>query len=83
MSEIIEDQIRSVVANIRQVRELRNYTQEYVAMKLGISQNSYSKIELAYTKITVEKLIQIAEILQVDPVDLLFSKKGTMVQLKV
>jgi len=82
MSENIEDQIRSVVGNIRKVRECRNYTQDYLAMKLGISQNSYSKIELAYTKITVEKLVQIAEILQVDLLDLLPPKKDRLVQLK-
>lgn len=63
--------MRAVALNIRKMREYRNYTQEYLAMRLGISQNAYSKIELAYTRITLERLIQIAQILEVDSVDLL------------
>lgn len=71
MNQTIEAKVRSVASNIRKIREYRDYTQEYLAMKLGISQNAYSKIELAYTRITLERLIQIAQILEVDSVDLL------------
>ena len=69
MNETLDLKIKSVAANIRKIREHRNYTQEYLAAKLNISQNAYSKIELGYTKITVERLFQIAIILEVDPVD--------------
>jgi len=69
MNEILDLKIKLVAANIRKIREHRNYTQEYLAAKLNISQNAYSKIELGYTKITVERLFQIAIILEVDPVD--------------
>jgi len=71
MNETLDLKIKSVAANIRKIREHRNYTQEYLAAKLTISQNAYSKIELGYTKITVERLFQIAIILEVDPVDLI------------
>jgi len=71
MKETLDLKIKSVAANIRKIREHRNYTQEYLAAKLTISQNAYSKIELGYTKITVERLFQIAIILEVDPVDLI------------
>lgn len=60
-----------VAINIRRIRESKDYTQDYLAVKLNISQNAYSKIELGYTKITVERLFQIAQILEVDPVDLI------------
>nr|WP_294792624.1 helix-turn-helix transcriptional regulator [uncultured Mucilaginibacter sp.] len=63
--------IKAIAANIRTKREKSNYTQEYLAYKLNISQNAYSKIELGYTKITLERLFQIAEILETDPVLLL------------
>lgn len=63
--------IKSVATNIRKIREYRNYTQEYLAVKLDISQNAYSKIELGYTKITLERLFQIAQILEVDVVELI------------
>jgi len=81
MNQTVEAKIRSVAANIRKIREYRNYTQEYLAMKLGISQNAYSKIELAYTRITLERLIQIAQILGVDTVDLLNGKSEDLVRL--
>lgn len=56
MKAFLESKNKSVAANIRKTREFRNYTQEYLAAKLGISQNAYSKIELGYTKITLERL---------------------------
>jgi len=81
MNESIDMKIRSVALNIRKIREYRNYTQEYLAMKLGISQNAYSKIELGYTRITLERLIQISEILNVESVDLLSANADDLVRL--
>lgn len=43
-----------------------NYTQQYVATRLKISQNAYSKIESGRAGFTVERLYQIAEILQIE-----------------
>jgi transcriptional regulator with XRE-family HTH domain len=63
MLEQVERQVKSIANNIRAARECKNYTQEYVAARLGISQNAYSKIELGYTKITLERLILIGHIL--------------------
>jgi transcriptional regulator with XRE-family HTH domain len=56
---------------IRKYRELRNYTQEYVAKEMGISQNAYSKIENNYTQLTVNHIKQISRILEVSLMDLL------------
>lgn len=71
MSTTLSVKIKAIAANIRSKRELRNYTQEYLAYKLNISQNAYSKIELGYTKITVERLFQIADVLELDVTDLI------------
>lgn len=57
--------------NIRTIRESLGYSQEYMALKLGIGQNGYSKIELGYTRITVERLFEIAKILNTDVYSLL------------
>ena len=81
MNHTVEAKVKSVSSNIRKVREFRDYTQEYLAMKLGISQNAYSKIELAYTRITLERLIQIAQILEVDSVDLLNGSSEELIRL--
>lgn len=56
---------------IKQYRELRNYSQEYVAKKMGISQNAYSKIENNITQVTVNHLKSISVTLDVPVMDLL------------
>jgi transcriptional regulator with XRE-family HTH domain len=56
---------------IRQYRELRNYSQEYVAKKMGISQNAYSKIENNITQLTVKHVKLLAGILEAPITDLL------------
>lgn len=71
MSTDINLKVKAIAATIRKVREAKNYTQEYLAYKLNISQNAYSKIELGYTKITVERLFQVAEVLEISAVVLL------------
>ncbi|SEI79559.1 Helix-turn-helix [Dyadobacter koreensis] len=81
MNVAVETRIKTVAANIRKVREYRDYTQEYLAMKLGISQNAYSKIELAYTRITLERLIQIAAILDIDVITLINSTSEDLLKL--
>lgn len=56
---------------IRQYRELQKLSQTYVAKKLGISQNAYSKLENNITQLTVNHVKQLAAILQVPITDLL------------
>lgn len=56
---------------IKILRELHNYTQEYVASQLGISQNAYSRIELNQTKISVDYAEKLAELFKIPLSDLL------------
>ena len=56
--------ITIVPVNIRNARLYRNYSQDYLAAKLKMSQNGYSKIELGYTKLPLEKFLIIAEVLK-------------------
>ncbi len=58
-------------SSIRTNRESKNYTQEYVAKQMGISQNAYSKIENGYTQLTVSHLKEISRVLEVSLMDLL------------
>ena len=55
---------------LRLLREFRNYSQEYVAKKLGITQNAYSRVENNQTKITADRLHQLAQILSVPVTEL-------------
>jgi transcriptional regulator with XRE-family HTH domain len=63
--------IKNIPNNIRNARLMRNYSQDYLAMKLKMSQNGYSKIELGYTQLSLRKFLIIAEALEVDILDLL------------
>ena len=83
MGSLSDLKTKAVVANIRKVREYRNYTQDYLAAKLEISQNAYSKIELGYSSITLSRLINFAEILVVVLVDLISTDCERLIQLKV
>lgn len=71
MENLLALKTKNVAGNIRKIREYRDYTQDYLAAKLKISQNAYSKIELGYSKLTVERLFQIASILDTDVTQLI------------
>jgi transcriptional regulator with XRE-family HTH domain len=66
---------------LRLLREFRNYSQDYVAKKLGITQNTYSRVENNQTRITTERLHQIAQILNV-PVGELVSNEELVIQCR-
>ena len=81
MSDQLASKTKAVAGNIRKIREFRNYTQDYLAAKLGISQNAYSKIELGYSKITIDRLFQIAVILEVEVMQLIAFDHTELIQI--
>ena len=81
MKDKVKAEMQVVAGNIRKVREYRNYTQDYLAAKLDISQNAYSKIELGYSKITLDRLFHIAIILEVEVTQLLYFNKAEFEKL--
>lgn len=56
---------------IKKVRELRNYTQEYMAQKLEVSQSSYSRYEKDEGDLSLSELEKISEILGMKVEDLI------------
>ena len=56
---------------IKNYREFKNLSQKYVADKMGISQNAYSKIENNITQLTVHHIKQLSFIFQVPVVELM------------
>ncbi|HEY4336698.1 MAG TPA: helix-turn-helix transcriptional regulator [Puia sp.] len=60
---------------LRLLREYRNYSQEYIAEKLGITQNAYSRIENNQTRLTAERLEKLATILSISLMELLSEKE--------
>jgi len=80
MKDAASTKAKTVAGNIRRIRVFRNYTQDYLAAKLGISQNAYSKIELGYSKISLERLFSISMILEVDLMKLLDLDSSDFIQ---
>jgi transcriptional regulator with XRE-family HTH domain len=52
----------SIKNKIKSIRELKNYTQEYMADQLGITQAGYSKIEKGKADLGYRKLEEIASV---------------------
>ena len=74
---------KAIVSNIRKIREFRNYTQDYLAAKLQISQNAYSKIELGYSSITLSRLVKITEILEFELADIISTDIEEIIRFKL
>lgn len=55
---------------IRTARECKNYSQETMAEKLNITTGGYSKLERGESKMSVDKLIEIAKVLEIELSDL-------------
>ncbi len=56
--------------NIRKIRRDKDYTQEYMAFEMGISQKSYSDIENSKVKINLDILTKVSAILDIKPSDI-------------
>lgn len=54
-----------IAATLRGLRAQHGYTQEFVAYKLGISQNAYSKIERGKTRMDIDHIYKLADVFQV------------------
>ena len=56
----------SIGQNIRKLRELRNYTQAFMAERLELSVSGYGKIERDETDVSINRLMEIGKILETD-----------------
>jgi len=63
--------IEQAEMKIKQIRELKNITQEHIANQLGLSTRAYSKIETGETQLTINRLNEISKILGIDPIEVL------------
>lgn len=57
--------------NIKSIRELKNYSQQHMALRLNITQSGYSKIEKGGSGVSLEKLEEIASIFEMDLRDII------------
>lgn len=60
-----------IVENIRVLREVKGFSQDYMANRLGISQPAYANFEAGRVSINLERLQQVADILEVELSDII------------
>ena len=63
----------SVNEKIRKIREAKDWSQEQMAEKLNMSLSGYAKIERGESKIYLDKLEQIAQVFDIDVIELMQS----------
>lgn len=67
---------------IRFLRESKNWSQEEMAMRLGMSTNGYSKIERGETNLTIPKLEKIVEVFDTDILEVMSLGERNVVVFK-
>jgi transcriptional regulator with XRE-family HTH domain len=63
--------MKDITERIKKLRVKAGFSHEFMAGELKLSQVSYTKIENNSTKLTVDRLYQIAQILKVEVAELL------------
>ena len=66
----------NVTEKIKTIRQDKGFSHEAMAMNLGISQTAYTKLERNETKLSIDRLYKIAEILEVSIFELLDEEKS-------
>lgn len=59
------------MSNLRVLREINNYTQEYVASQIGVDQSTYSKIERNPRVLKADQVEKLAQLYDVGVADIL------------
>ena len=61
-----QDLLTNIGPKIRKIREIKGYSQEYIASKMSIKQNSYSKLESGETNLSIDRLMEICSVLEIE-----------------
>lgn len=69
--------------NIRKLREIRNFTQTYMAAQLEMTQGNYARLERGEISITEDRLNRIAEILQFPKQDIIHLNTETLFERRL
>ena len=63
-----------ILERIKKIRNLRGVKQKYIALQMGMSESTYSKIENGNQKLTFEVIEKIADVLNI-PINHLTQKE--------
>jgi len=63
--------MKSIIENIRTLRESKGYSQEYMAELMGITQSAYARFERGATKTDLKMVSLIAQTLEINLIDII------------
>tara|TARA_R110002072_G_scaffold20671_6_gene74632 strand:- start:708 stop:923 length:216 start_codon:yes stop_codon:yes gene_type:complete len=66
MENEVKQKVEKILEKVRIQRTIIGYSQEYVGEQLGISQYAYHKIENGKTKLNIECLLNLSDILEIE-----------------
>lgn len=67
-----EKQLKQIGLRLKSYRELKGFSQDYMASKLNISSSAYSRIERNEVNLTLGKLMLLAEVFNVSLEQIIF-----------
>lgn len=73
--------VETILTKISIKRLEKKFSQDYMALKLNISQSYYNKIENGKKEITLKKIIEIATILNIDMLELFNQKQQIKISI--
>ena len=56
-----------MINKLKEIRIRNNYTQEYIASELGITQKAYSKLENGQTCLSHDKIMKLVKVYNISP----------------
>jgi transcriptional regulator with XRE-family HTH domain len=56
-----------IINNIKTIRESKNFTEDYIAEQMGISQSSYNRKENGHSDFSLSEILKLGEVLDVPP----------------
>lgn len=74
---------QQLLFNLRKIRELNGFSQEYMAQQLEISTKTYSRIESGETKLSILRLDRIASILGISVNEVIEFDSSTLLKGKL
>lgn len=63
---------RKISASLRNARDLRRIPRSKLAPLLGLSNQVYNRYENAVSKLTISRLLQVCEVLDISPLEILY-----------
>lgn len=77
----IEEEVKRILSNIKEIRLSKNLGQEWISEKIGITQAAYSNWEKGTRDLSYKNLLKIADALECSVMDIITHPNYTDIQI--